>query len=72
VVRFIRRKPEDGNWSSTESLDEVYDYIRMLDAEDYPPAFVRSGDYKLEFSRAVRKVGAVHASVIITKDKTNE
>ena len=72
VVRFTRRKPEDGNWSSTESLDEVYDYIRMLDAEGYPPAFARVGDFKLEFSSAVRKVGAVHARVTISKDKTNE
>jgi methionyl-tRNA formyltransferase len=72
VVRFTRRKPEDGNWGSAGSLDEVYDYIRMLDADGYPPAFVRIGNYKLEFSRASRKVSAVNASVRIIKEKENE
>ena len=72
VTRFKRRKPEDGNWGSAGSLDEVFDYIRMLDAEGYPPAFVRIGNYKLEFSRAFRKVSAFYASVRIIKEKENE
>ena len=72
VVRFTRRKPEDGNWGSAGSLDEVYDYIRMLDAEGYPPAFVRIGNYKLEFSRAHWKIDAVDANVRITRETRNE
>ena len=72
VVNFTRRKSGDGDWSGTESLDEVYDYIRMLDADGYPPAFVRIGDYKLEFSGAFRKVGAVDADVRITRETRNE
>ena len=56
----------------TVSLDEVYDYIRMLDAEGYPPAFIRIGDYKLEFSSASRKVSAVIADVRITMETSNE
>ncbi|MBN4080854.1 hypothetical protein JYT44_00680 [Caldithrix abyssi] len=69
---FTRRKPEDGDWSGAKSLDEVYDYIRMLDAKGYPPAFVRIGDYKLEFFRASRKVGAVFADVKIIREMKNE
>ena len=72
VVKFTRRKPEDGDWSDAKSLDDVYDYIRMLDADGYPPAFVQIGDYKLEFSRASRKAGAVDADVKITKKIRNE
>ena len=44
----------------------------MLDAEGYPPAFVQVGPYKLEFSRASRKVGAVDANVKITMETRNE
>lgn len=66
---FKRRKPEDGDWSGVKSLNEVYDFIRMLDAEGYPPAFIRIGDYKLEFSRASRKVEAILADVKIIKEK---
>jgi len=69
-VKFKRRTPEDGDWSIAKSLDEVCDYIRMMDAEDYPPAFVRIGDYKVEFSRASRKVDSVLADVKIIREKT--
>jgi len=33
-------------------LEKIYDYIRMLDAEGYPGAFIKFRKYKLEFSRA--------------------
>lgn len=68
---FKRRKPEDGDWSGVKSLDEVYDYIRMLDAEGYPSAFVRIGDYKLEFSKASRKVDTILADVKIIQETKN-
>jgi len=64
---FKRRTPEQGDWSDAKSLDEVFDRIRMLDADSYPPAFIHVGEYKLEFSRASRKVECVIADVKITK-----
>ena len=72
VVKFTRRKLEDSDWSNAKSLDEVFDYIRMLDADGYPPAFVQIGDYKLEFSRGSRKVDAVVADVRIIHEKRND
>jgi len=42
--------------------------IRMLDAEGYPHAFVRLGNYKLEFTRASRRTGGIIADVKITKE----
>ena len=32
--------------------DEIYDYIRMLDAEGYPRAYIEFGGYRLEFEQA--------------------
>ncbi len=72
VTRFKRRNPEDGDISGTQSISEIYDYIRMLDAEGYPPAFLRFGNYKLEFSRASQKFDSIIASVRITREKENE
>jgi len=72
VVKFIRRKPEDSDWSNAKSLNEVFNYIRMMDAEGYPPAFVQIGDYKLEFSRASRKVDSVVADVRIMYEKRDD
>lgn len=68
VVQFQRRKPHEGDWSGLESLDQVYDMIRMLDADGYPHAFVRIGDYKLQFSRASRRTDSIIADVKITKE----
>ena len=72
AVVFKRRKPEDGDWGEAKTLNEVYDYIRMLDAEGYPSAYIRLGKYKLEFSRAAQKDDAIIAEVKITKEGNNE
>lgn len=51
-VNFKRRKPQDGDISGLEELEEVYDFIRMLDCDGYPPAFLETKHFRLEFSRA--------------------
>ena len=51
-VIFKRRKPEDGRITSDMETDKIYDYIRMLDAEGYPRAYLEFGDYRLEFEQA--------------------
>ena len=69
VVKFKRRTREDGNLKNARSLDDIFDYIRMLDAGGYPRSFIRYGDYTIEFSNAVRKVESVDALVKITKNR---
>ncbi len=65
---FKRRKPEDGNISKLKELEKIYDYIRMLDAEGYPKAFVEFDNFKLEFSSAKMDENAtLEAHVRITK-----
>ena len=66
IVYFKRRKPEDGNIAALENLEEVFDYIRMLDAENYPKAFIEIGNFRFEFQRACLKQGKVISDVIIT------
>lgn len=51
-VVFKRRKPEEGEITSDMKTVQIYDYIRMLDAEGYPRAFMKFGDYRLEFDKA--------------------
>lgn len=65
-LAFRRRTPADGNLKDVESLQELHDYIRMLDAEGYPPAFLDIGAFRLEFTRTSRKRDAVQADVRIT------
>mgnify|MGYP001619557481 CR=1 FL=1 len=72
VVSFKRRKPEDGNMESLTELNQVFDNIRMLDAEGYPKAFMESEHFKFEFDRPVLKHGKIVADVTITKKDKHE
>ena len=63
VVTFERRRPEQGNIENLGSLEKVFDYIRMLDAEGYPKAFLEAGKFKFEFSRAKLKREHIIADV---------
>ena len=55
VVEFKRRKPEQGNISDLDQAYKIYDYIRMLDCEGYPPAFIETKYFRLEFTQASLK-----------------
>jgi methionyl-tRNA formyltransferase len=73
VVNFKRRKPEEselGNSASLPvSLEALYDFIRMLDAEGYPRAFLEQAGFRFEFSRPALYEGRIVADVKITRDE---
>jgi methionyl-tRNA formyltransferase len=52
VITFKRRKPEQSKMPSNGSLRNAYDFIRMLDADGYPAAFVEHGEYRFNFKKA--------------------
>ena len=69
-VHFKRRKEADGRLNRLTNLEQVYDYIRMLDAEGYPNAFVETEHMIIKFKEAKFVVAGnseIHANVIITK-----
>lgn len=63
---FRRRRPEDGDLAELTRLAQVHDHIRMLDADGYPPAFLRAGHLKLEFGRSRLAADHLLADVRIT------
>ena len=65
VVSFKRRKPEQSNIIDLQDLSKIYDYIRMLDAEGYPKAFIENHSIKFEFSHAKLENGKLLAQVEI-------
>lgn len=70
VVEFKRRKPSQSEILLNYDLKRIYDYIRMLDGEGYPKAFIKFGKYKLQFSRASLKDNRIIADVeIIDEDE---
>tara|TARA_Y100000034_G_scaffold32554_2_gene39916 strand:- start:8618 stop:9337 length:720 start_codon:yes stop_codon:yes gene_type:complete len=54
-TQSYKRLKGSKNPLDSETLHQVYDIIRMLDAETYPKAACKVGQYTLEFSRAQLK-----------------
>ena len=69
VTTFARRAPEDGNLAAIDSLQRAYDWIRMLDADGYPNAFIEVGRLRFEFSGASLRGPHLVANVKITERK---
>ena len=66
VVIFQRRKPDESVIPSFPSIEALYDFIRMLDAEGYPKASIHWNGFCYEFSEARLKSGVLQAYVTIT------
>lgn len=66
-VNFKRRKPEESEVGKAASLGELHDFIRMLDAEGYPRAFLIQSGFRFEFSRPALYDGRIVADVKITR-----
>jgi methionyl-tRNA formyltransferase len=67
VVEFNRRQPRDGNISELDSLTQIFDYIRMLDADGYPNAFIDTSHMHIEFLDAKLSDEIVEARVRIRR-----
>ena len=63
---FPRRTPDQSVLPETGQLTDIYDHIRMLDAESYPYAFLDHGAFKLTFRNARLVDGSLEATVRIT------
>lgn len=55
IIKFKRRTPQHGNLEDLKDIQQVYNYVRMLDCDGYPPAFIETKDFRFEFSRASLK-----------------
>jgi len=63
---FKRRTPEQSDLVSLRRLADIYDYVRMLDAEGYPPAFLKAPHFRVIFKNAILKKGRLFADAQIT------
>lgn len=65
-VCFKRRTPAESDMAELENIRQIYDYIRMLDAEGYPKAFLENNKkIRFEFCDACLKDGKLSARVEI-------
>ncbi len=64
---FRRRNPEQSAIpEGLQTLSALFDHIRMLDAEQYPHAFLEYGNFRFEFTRPALRTGRIEATVNIT------
>ena len=63
---FKRRKGTDNLIPPELTLNQVYDRIRMLDAEGYPRAYLETSNYRVEFDSACVDGDAVCSNARIT------
>ncbi len=66
-VVFRRRTPQQSALPADAPAEGLYDHIRMLDAEGYPPAFLDFGGWRLEFSEAEMTADQVTARVVFRR-----
>lgn len=66
VVEFRRRTPSESRIMECSSLLELFDFLRMLDAEGYPRAYIEHEGFIYKFHRACLYDGRIDASVTIT------
>jgi methionyl-tRNA formyltransferase len=64
---FKRRTPRESEIPHVDSLQQLHDFIRMLDAEGYPNAYLDHAGFRFEFRRAVQYDGRIIADVVITQ-----
>jgi len=66
AVVFPRRTAQQSEIPQQESLSALHDFVRMLDADGYPPAFLEHRGYRYEFRRSALYDGRIEADVTIT------
>ena len=64
---FKRRKPYESDIGNLQTLNEIYDYIRMLDTgvKNYPLAFVSTPNLTIQFHHARKHKNFVTAQALI-------
>lgn len=65
VTEFRRRSPRDSELPNALAIEQIYDYIRMLDADGYPKAYLEKDSYRLVFENAVLNGNKLVANVSI-------
>jgi methionyl-tRNA formyltransferase len=69
IVVFNRLSIDDNELLSKYSINRLYDQIRMLDSDDYPKAYIKFGDYRIEFTRSSLYGNELNAYIRLYKNE---
>lgn len=70
-ITFKRLTKKDNNLDllKINSINEIYDKIRMVDAPEYPDAFFKRGNFNFDFYKVKKIKNTLYSSVKITYKK---
>ena len=68
LVYFPRRTADMSELKEDYTLKQLYDQIRMLDAEGYPNAFIRFGNYRISMTDADLSDNELSAKLLFKKN----
>jgi methionyl-tRNA formyltransferase len=65
---YKRRTPVESRIPEALSINKLYDFVRMLDAPNYPKAFFLYGDFRIEmFNARINSDETLSADVKVTR-----
>ena len=65
---YKRRYPKQSKIpNNINKITKIYDYIRMLDAKNYPNAFIELNKFKIEFFNSLNKRDEIYGNFKIYK-----
>ena len=67
VKTFRRRTSEQSDISHLSELDNIFDYIRMLDCDGYPKAYIEINGIRYEFDNVKYNINSLEANVTIKR-----
>ncbi len=69
IYKFKRIKEKNSQIKNEKNIFEIYDKIRMLDAENYPKAFIKINKFNFSFTNAILKNNSIMCNVKINTSK---
>ena len=67
VFKFKRIKKNQSEIKIERNINEIFDKIRMLSAEEYPNAYIKKNNFKIFFSKPKKKKNFISCNAKILK-----
>ena len=67
IINFKRRDPKQSEIKNIKNIKNLHDFIRMLDAPNYPRAFIIKNKFKISFFNSEIKNNTIRSKVMIEK-----
>ncbi len=68
ITKFKRRNPNESKIEDIADIATLHNFVRMLDAPNYPNAFIEKGNFRFEFTDSqIGNDGSLTAKVTIKK-----